>query len=221
MGCYKDDPQRMLDDMIDDSRMTFELCYDKCAKYSHFGLQATRQCFCGNSIGDPTIYPPRPEDECNMACKGNTSQTCGGYWRMSVYRRVLADITSTANKDTTKLPDSTSAYTGLSINSCQCPCADVGHNKWLYLQNANLSTFEIMELMQPELEALQMKIRVQKTNTNRFIRSKSSAADDRTSSVYIGYIGIIVSCVIIFVPVLLDVLRFVHWFSKKLLLCFE
>lgn len=134
---------------------------------------------------------------------------------------MLADITSTANKDTTTLPDSTSAYTGLSINSCQCPCADVGHNKWLYLKNANLSTFEIMELMQPELEALQMKIRVQKTNTNRFIRSKSSAADDRTSSIYIGYIGILVSCVIIFFPVLLDVLRCVHWFSKRLLLCFE
>ncbi|CAC5397834.1 unnamed protein product [Mytilus coruscus] len=211
----------MLDEMIEDRRMTIELCYNKCAKYSLFGLQMIQQCFCGNSTEDPTIYQQRPETECNTACSGNTSQTCGGFWRMSVYRKVLADITSTENTDTTTFPDSTSSNTGLTINSCQCPCANVGHNKWFFLQNVNLTMQEIKEIMQPELEALQRKLRVKKTNTSRLLRSKSSALDDRTSSVTMGYIGIIVSCVIIFVPVLHDLLRCVHWFSQKLLLCFE
>lgn len=46
-----------------------------------------RECFCGHSTEDATIYPRRPENECNKACAENTSQTCGGFWRMNVYRK--------------------------------------------------------------------------------------------------------------------------------------
>lgn len=41
LGCYTDDEDRMLDVKIDDGSMTFEFCYKKCTKYSHFGMQVS------------------------------------------------------------------------------------------------------------------------------------------------------------------------------------
>ncbi|XP_076109293.1 uncharacterized protein LOC143078263 isoform X2 [Mytilus galloprovincialis] len=333
LGCYKDNGDRMLDVKITDGSMTVELCYNKCSKYSHFGLQIKKQCFCGYSTEDATIYPRRPENECNKACAGNTSQTCGGFWRMNVYRKV--DITSAANTVTTTLPDLTSRYTDSTvttlpdlkspntdstvttlpdstspntdstvitltdltssntdstvttlpdltrsnthstvitlpdltssntdsaittlldstspntditvttlsdstspktdsttttlpdstnqhadstINSCKCTCSNVGQNKWWFLQNFNLTMQEIKVIMQPELEALEKELRVKKTNTNRLLRSKTSATDDRISSTTIGYAGAISVCVVLFVPVLQDILRCGYWIYFK------
>ncbi|XP_063442488.1 uncharacterized protein LOC134722791 [Mytilus trossulus] len=115
LGCYKDNGDRMLDLIITDGSMTVELCYNKCSQYSHFGVQMKRQCFCGYSTEDATIYPRRPENECNKACVGNTSQTCGGHWRMNVYRKVSVDITSAANTVTTTFPDLTSSNTDSTV----------------------------------------------------------------------------------------------------------
>ncbi len=39
-------------------------------------------CFCDDSYGR---YGAAPETECNMACDGNSSQICGGWYRNSIY----------------------------------------------------------------------------------------------------------------------------------------
>jgi hypothetical protein len=41
------------------------------------------QCFCGETM--PTQGKAASDDECNLPCKGDASQTCGGKEKLSVY----------------------------------------------------------------------------------------------------------------------------------------
>ena len=45
------------------------------------GLQYSRECFCDNNYDDYGTA-----DNCNMACSGDSGQTCGGSWALSVYK---------------------------------------------------------------------------------------------------------------------------------------
>ena len=48
----------------------------------HFN-QYSDQCFCGNTYGR---YGKSDENDCNAHCAGDSTKTCGGTWRNSVYR---------------------------------------------------------------------------------------------------------------------------------------
>ena len=64
--------------MTIDKCQTF--CFDK--DYLYAGVQYADECFCGNAIV-PEI--PKPNSECDYPCTGNSSQICGGFWRMNIY----------------------------------------------------------------------------------------------------------------------------------------
>ncbi|CAG2236522.1 unnamed protein product [Mytilus edulis] len=129
---------------------------------------------------------------------------------------VLPDLKSSNTYSTVRtLPDLTRSNTDSTNNSCKCQCSNVGQNKWLFLKHLNLTMQEIKVVMQPELEALEKELRVKKTNTSRLLRSKTSASDDRISSITMGYAGVISVCVVLFVPVLQDILRCVYWIYFK------
>ena len=53
----------------------------KSSGFKFFGVQASSECFCGNSA--PPISSLRP-DECKYPCSGDDTQFCGGGWRMNV-----------------------------------------------------------------------------------------------------------------------------------------
>jgi len=59
-----------------------EACQDQGFLFA--GVQYGHECWCGNDAP--------PEDrivdmaECDYSCSGDSSQTCGGYWRMNVYK---------------------------------------------------------------------------------------------------------------------------------------
>ena len=59
-----------------------QACRDK--GYSFAGVQYAFECFCGN------VAPPQSSivamDECNAACRGDSSIKCGGTWRMNVFK---------------------------------------------------------------------------------------------------------------------------------------
>ena len=55
------------------------LCMEK--KYKFAGVQNGNECWCGNSAPKSTTSGA----ECNYRCFPDTSQTCGGAWRMNVY----------------------------------------------------------------------------------------------------------------------------------------
>jgi len=95
LGCYTDNgvPRRALtgltigsDNFSAQNALTLESCQAYCGSqgFALAGLEATSQCFCGNSIADSSI--PVDLSTCNTQCNGNNSQSCGGIWRISIYR---------------------------------------------------------------------------------------------------------------------------------------
>ena len=51
--------------------------------YQYAGLQAGYACLCGDSYGK---HGPLPESRCVLACPGDATQNCGGWWANDVYR---------------------------------------------------------------------------------------------------------------------------------------
>jgi hypothetical protein len=84
IGCFVDKADRDLTESLSISRTnTIEYCRQFCEGFTYFGTEDRKECFCGNSYGK---HGQVNESECNMKCNGNQSQTCGGLWRLSVYR---------------------------------------------------------------------------------------------------------------------------------------
>lgn len=50
------------------------------------GLEFGAECYCGHKIQAPNAS----ESECNMECKGEKSNLCGGANRLSIYRLELS-----------------------------------------------------------------------------------------------------------------------------------
>ncbi|NXA16296.1 WSCD2 protein, partial [Sapayoa aenigma] len=91
IGCYVDNTRhRTLRGMsfFDYKKMTVFRCQDNCAErgYLYAGLEFGAECYCGHKIQASNAS----ESECNMECKGERSNTCGGINRLSIYRLELA-----------------------------------------------------------------------------------------------------------------------------------
>ena len=69
---------------MNDNSMTIEKCQKFCFEknYLYAGVQYAGECFCGNTI-NPKIL--KPTTDCNKVCTGDSSQICGGTWRMNIY----------------------------------------------------------------------------------------------------------------------------------------
>ncbi|XP_063207615.1 sialate:O-sulfotransferase 2 [Chroicocephalus ridibundus] len=91
IGCYVDNTRRRTlrgVSFFDYKKMTVFRCQDNCAErgYLYAGLEFGAECYCGHKIQASNAS----ESECNMACKGERSNTCGGINRLSIYRLELA-----------------------------------------------------------------------------------------------------------------------------------
>ncbi|XP_071619215.1 sialate:O-sulfotransferase 2 [Heliangelus exortis] len=91
IGCYVDNTRRRAlrgVSFFDYKKMTVFRCQDNCAErgYLYAGLEFGAECYCGHKIQAPNAS----ELECNMECKGERSNLCGGANRLSVYRLELA-----------------------------------------------------------------------------------------------------------------------------------
>jgi hypothetical protein len=84
VGCFRDQQQRDLSGATyGDGRMTIGACRAYCGQrnFAFAGVQYGSQCFCGSTYGR---YGGA--DNCNMACGGSTTETCGGVWANAIYR---------------------------------------------------------------------------------------------------------------------------------------
>lgn len=54
--------------------------------YMYAGLEFGAECYCGHKIQAPNTS----DSECNMECKGEKSNLCGGANRLSIYRLELS-----------------------------------------------------------------------------------------------------------------------------------
>ncbi len=82
LGCYKDESSRDLSDQTSLSPVSVETCVSTCKSdgYAYAGVQYGSQCFCGNSYGKYGTAT-----DCNKACNGNSSETCGGSYANNIY----------------------------------------------------------------------------------------------------------------------------------------
>lgn len=63
---------------------TIETCQSACAGYKYFGVEYGGECYCGDIINKPSVLAPA--SECNVKCRGDESQTCGGGNRLNIYQ---------------------------------------------------------------------------------------------------------------------------------------
>jgi hypothetical protein len=85
-GCYSDAEQRVLPDRFkQDSGMTNEMCANFCIDYRYFGTEYGTQCFCSQGLSSSAS--PEAISSCNYGCSGSSSEFCGGFWRIDIYKK--------------------------------------------------------------------------------------------------------------------------------------
>ncbi|KAF2786750.1 WSC-domain-containing protein [Melanomma pulvis-pyrius CBS 109.77] len=71
--------------LADPTSMTPALCATHCAQFAAFGLEYSRECWCGPHPSANSSLAANQAD-CNMPCAGDRSALCGGPARLSLYR---------------------------------------------------------------------------------------------------------------------------------------
>jgi hypothetical protein len=66
--------------------MTTTACASFCNNSTYFGTEYGGECYCASTI--PAQAQEVDSKECSTACKGDTTQACGGGNRLSVYWRI-------------------------------------------------------------------------------------------------------------------------------------
>jgi hypothetical protein len=85
-GCWSDQTPRSLANLSYTSNAnTIELCTSTCAQGNNTiaGMEYGSQCFCGSALGYQATEIV--DSSCSMACPGNSSETCGGINRLSLF----------------------------------------------------------------------------------------------------------------------------------------
>ena len=81
----KDGRDRLLPHLRIHGTITPEVCSMSCVtkNYKYSGVENGNECWCGN-VTPPLEKIVSPND-CRAKCSGNSSQVCGGGWRINVY----------------------------------------------------------------------------------------------------------------------------------------
>ncbi|KAI1374179.1 WSC-domain-containing protein [Hypoxylon crocopeplum] len=92
LGCYTDsgsDGRTLAKASYASDSMTVDSCalYCQAKNYALFGVEYSRECYCGNTPKTSAILSA--EGDCNMACKGNSTQMCGGSSRVSIWNNTV------------------------------------------------------------------------------------------------------------------------------------
>ncbi|KAK6522472.1 hypothetical protein TWF281_003033 [Arthrobotrys megalospora] len=84
-GCYTDsvDARALEHNSNDATGMTIQKCIQLAAGFKYAGLEYHTECYWGNNLA--TSSSPADSGDCNTACAGDSSQTCGGGNRISLY----------------------------------------------------------------------------------------------------------------------------------------
>jgi len=80
--------------------MTVSTCLSYCNidGFAFAGLEYESECWCAQYL---SVFAVKLADsECNFACKGNSSEICGGTLKLSVYQKNSAPVSSRAPRST-------------------------------------------------------------------------------------------------------------------------
>lgn len=84
-SCYVDTSARILgSENVAFGPITLEYCAQLCAnkKFRLAGTEDGSECYCGNKLN---IDKPEVSTHCESQCNGNTFQSCGGDWAISIF----------------------------------------------------------------------------------------------------------------------------------------
>ncbi|KAK0623353.1 hypothetical protein B0T14DRAFT_392225, partial [Immersiella caudata] len=88
VGCYKDSSDRFLsgEKLPKLGKVSNTNCVEYCDSkgFSIAGTQYGGECFCGNSL---STIEKLDDSKCDMSCKGDETQTCGGSWALSLFTK--------------------------------------------------------------------------------------------------------------------------------------
>jgi len=89
-GCAVDANPRILNEFSNTAmaNMTVDSCLNLCEEkgFSFAGVEYGEQCYCGSKLPASIKYA----DICQLPCKGNAKETCGGFWAMEVFELMKA-----------------------------------------------------------------------------------------------------------------------------------
>jgi hypothetical protein len=104
-GCYLDNSSRTLATQMSNAN-SVEACISSCstAGFTYAGLEYYGECYCANTIGNgATLIDSK---NCNYACTGTPSETCGGSFAIQIY----AGTPAAASKPTISIPQTANGY---------------------------------------------------------------------------------------------------------------
>ncbi|EPE31830.1 WSC containing protein [Glarea lozoyensis ATCC 20868] len=86
LGCYTEatSGRALSGKSYSNDSMTLELCQSTCQGFSYFGVEYGRECYCGNNLNTGSVSTA--SSDCNFACPGNATETCGAGNRLNVYQ---------------------------------------------------------------------------------------------------------------------------------------
>lgn len=144
IGCYTDSvSSRTLNaaQNYDTKGMTTESCAAFCKSYKYFGTEYSQECYCANSLGPQSTVAANAGQSCNMACTGDSTETCGGSGYLNLYQNPLSNLPVspttvgsynfvgcyTDSQTNRTLPDARHNDAGLTLESCAAFCASAGY----------------------------------------------------------------------------------------------
>ncbi|KAF1808035.1 WSC domain-containing protein 2, partial [Eremomyces bilateralis CBS 781.70] len=85
-GCWTDSPTRYLSGSATaGDSMTVPSCAGFCDGSNYFGVEYSRECYCGSTLSAESVK--QPETDCNIACAGNGTTWCGAGNRFNLYKK--------------------------------------------------------------------------------------------------------------------------------------
>ncbi|WVQ70514.1 hypothetical protein IAR50_000033 [Cryptococcus sp. DSM 104548] len=100
LGCYPDSgTQHTLNGTkLINNTMTAKVCVSYCSGlgYAYAGVEYFNECYCGSYA--PTSTVDSTNAKCLDACKGDSSQMCGGGARMAIYKSSSVSTTKAARR---------------------------------------------------------------------------------------------------------------------------
>ncbi|KAG8750673.1 hypothetical protein FRC14_000318 [Serendipita sp. 396] len=109
VGCYTDDvgERTFQAKRIESDQMTAAYCQAFCDHlgYQYAGTEWGRECFCDNDFYNTGA--PAPGGDCNMMCTGDSTESCGGPVRLSVYKNsgTVGDSDSPVSTEAIVMPN--------------------------------------------------------------------------------------------------------------------
>ncbi|WWC92585.1 uncharacterized protein L201_007544 [Kwoniella dendrophila CBS 6074] len=122
-GCLLDSWNRALGayQYIDEVSMTTQSCQTTCQGkgYTYAGVEYGNQCFCDNYVtyGEWSSGASAAEADCNDPCVGNTTENCGGDWRLRSFRWTNEVEAVTPSSTSTSATSSTTSTAASSDSS--------------------------------------------------------------------------------------------------------